>query len=91
MFLAVKSGRRVGLTNFPPSVSQMLENVGAPTSRNPKGVHGGNRDKFTFTSVYTTCFIHTGPSSGNTFLKTLLHSALGQICTSLQLSPILMT
>jgi hypothetical protein len=39
-FLGVKSGRRSGLTTLPPSVSQMSENVGASTSRNPKGPHG---------------------------------------------------
>jgi hypothetical protein len=38
--LGVKSGRRVGLTTLPPSVSRMSENVGASTSRNPKGLHG---------------------------------------------------
>jgi hypothetical protein len=49
IFLGVKSGRRVGLTNLPPSVSRMSENVGASTSRNPKGLH---RDNFTFTYDY---------------------------------------
>jgi hypothetical protein len=33
----VKSGWRVRLTNLPPSVSRMSENLGASTSRNPKG------------------------------------------------------
>jgi hypothetical protein len=32
-----------------PSVSRTSENVGASTSRNPKGLHGLYRDKFTFT------------------------------------------
>jgi hypothetical protein len=36
----VKSGRRIGLTTLPPSMSRMSENVGASTSRNPKGLHG---------------------------------------------------
>jgi hypothetical protein len=44
-----KSGRRVGLTTLPPSMSRISENVGAPTSRNPKGLHGLYRDNFTFT------------------------------------------
>jgi hypothetical protein len=43
----VKSDRRVGLTTLPPSVSWMSENVGASTSRNPKGLHGLYRDNFT--------------------------------------------
>jgi hypothetical protein len=47
IFLGVKSGRRVGLTTLPPSISRMSENVGASTSRNPKGLHGLYRDKFT--------------------------------------------
>jgi hypothetical protein len=47
--LGVKSVRRVGLTTLPPSVGPMSENVGALTSRNPKGLHGLYRDNFTFT------------------------------------------
>jgi hypothetical protein len=43
-----KSGRLVGLTTLPPSVSRMSENVGASTSRNPKDLHGLYRDNFTF-------------------------------------------
>jgi hypothetical protein len=43
----VKSGRRVRLTALPPSVSRKSENVGASTSRNPKGIHGLYRDNFT--------------------------------------------
>jgi hypothetical protein len=43
----VKSGRRVGLTTLLPSVSRMSENVGASTSRKPKGLHGLYRDNFT--------------------------------------------
>jgi hypothetical protein len=39
IFLGVKSGRCVGLTILPPSVSRMSENVGALTSCNPKGLH----------------------------------------------------
>jgi hypothetical protein len=49
IFLGVKSGRRVGLTTLPPSVSRMSENMGASTSRNPKGLHGLYRDNFIFT------------------------------------------
>jgi hypothetical protein len=30
----------VGLTTLPQSVSRISENVGASTSRNPKGLHG---------------------------------------------------
>jgi hypothetical protein len=33
---------------LPPSMSRMSENVGASTSRNPKGLHGLYRDNFTF-------------------------------------------
>jgi hypothetical protein len=44
-----KSGRRVGLRILSPSVSRMSENVGASTSRNPKGLHCLYRDNFTFT------------------------------------------
>jgi hypothetical protein len=47
IFPGVKSGRRVGLTTLPSSVSRMSENVGASTSRNPKGLHGLYRDNFT--------------------------------------------
>jgi hypothetical protein len=38
--MGVKSGRRVGLTTLPPSMNRMSENMGASTSRNPKGLHG---------------------------------------------------
>jgi hypothetical protein len=48
IFLGVKSGRRVGLTALPPSVSRMSETVEASTSRDPKGVHGLYRDNLTF-------------------------------------------
>jgi hypothetical protein len=51
IFLGVRSGRCVGLTTLPPFVSRMSENVRPSTSRNPKGVHGLYRDKFTF--LYT--------------------------------------
>jgi hypothetical protein len=43
-FLGDKGGRRIGLTTLSPSVSRMSENVGASTSRNPKGLHGLYRD-----------------------------------------------
>jgi hypothetical protein len=43
----VKSGRRLVLITLPPSMSRMSENVGASTSRNPKGLHGLYRDNFT--------------------------------------------
>jgi hypothetical protein len=36
----VKGGRRVGLTNLPPSVSRMSGNMGASTSHNHMGLHG---------------------------------------------------
>jgi hypothetical protein len=51
--LWVKSGRHVGLTTLPTSVSRMSENVGASTSCNPKGLHGLYRDNFTFTFYVT--------------------------------------
>jgi hypothetical protein len=47
IFLGVKSGRRVELTTLPQSVSRLSENVGASTSRNPKGLHGLYRDSIT--------------------------------------------
>jgi hypothetical protein len=50
IFLGVKTGRCIGLTASPPSVSQMSENVGTSTSRNPKGLHGLYRDNFTLPS-----------------------------------------
>jgi hypothetical protein len=34
--------------NLTPSTSRMSENVGASTSRNPKGLHGLYRDNFNF-------------------------------------------
>jgi hypothetical protein len=37
------------LTTLPPSMGRMSENVGASTSRNPKGLHGLYRENFTFT------------------------------------------
>jgi hypothetical protein len=43
----VKSGRRVGLTTLPPSMSRMSENVGGLTSRNPKDLHGLYKENFT--------------------------------------------
>jgi hypothetical protein len=46
--LGIKSGQRVRLTTLPPSVSWMSENVGASTSRNPKGLHGLYRDNSTY-------------------------------------------
>jgi hypothetical protein len=47
IFLGVESGRRVGLTTLPLSVSRMSENVGASTSRNRKALHDMYRDNFT--------------------------------------------
>jgi hypothetical protein len=35
-----------------PSTILMSENVGASTSRNPKGLHGLYKDNFTFTFTY---------------------------------------
>jgi hypothetical protein len=43
-----KKRRRIGLTTLPPSMSRMSENVGASTSRIPKGLPG-LYDNFTFT------------------------------------------
>jgi hypothetical protein len=39
--------KRLGLTTLPPSMSPMSENVGAWTSRNPKGLHGLYGNNFT--------------------------------------------
>jgi hypothetical protein len=50
--MGINSGRRVGLTNLPPSMSRMSENVGASTSRNPKGLRGLYMDSFLFTYFY---------------------------------------
>jgi hypothetical protein len=61
IFLGVKSGGRLGLKTLPPSVSRMPENVGASTSRNPKGLHGLYRDNFTY---YFT-FLHEKISSAS--------------------------
>jgi hypothetical protein len=47
--MGVKSGRRVGLTTLPPSMSRLSrENMGASTSRKPKGLRDLYRDNFTF-------------------------------------------
>jgi hypothetical protein len=41
IFLGVKGGRRIGLTNIPPSVSWLSrQNVGTSTSHNSMGLHG---------------------------------------------------
>jgi hypothetical protein len=45
-----QSGRRVGLTTLPLSMSRMSENVGI--SRNPKGLHGLYKDNFTLILPY---------------------------------------
>jgi hypothetical protein len=37
--------------NMTPSVSRMSKNVGASTSRNPKGLHGLFRDNFALLTV----------------------------------------
>jgi hypothetical protein len=47
-----KKRPRLGLTTLPPSVSRMSGNVGASTSRNPKGLHGLYRDNLTFFVYY---------------------------------------
>jgi hypothetical protein len=39
VFLLQRSPRWPGQTTMPPSVSRMFENVGASTSRNPKGLY----------------------------------------------------
>jgi hypothetical protein len=49
---AGKSGRHIGLTILPLSMSRMSENMGASTSRNLKGLHGLYRDNFTFTFIF---------------------------------------
>jgi hypothetical protein len=44
------------MTTLPPSVGRMSENVGASTSRNPKGLHGLYGDNFTYfylVSIFT--------------------------------------
>jgi hypothetical protein len=41
------------MSTLPPSVSQMSENVGASTSRNPKSLHGMNRDNLTLPYLLT--------------------------------------
>jgi hypothetical protein len=69
IFLGVKSGRRVELTTLPPSVSRISENVGASTSRNPKGLHGLYRDNFTF-------YLYSG-TQVQTFLRNLLPPSSG--------------
>jgi hypothetical protein len=54
-----KSDRSVGLTILPPSVSRMSENVGALTSRIPKGLQGLYRDNFTLQGqLYIYMFKH---------------------------------
>jgi hypothetical protein len=40
--------------NSPAICERMSENVGASTSRNPKGLHGLYRDNFTLPSKQTT-------------------------------------
>jgi hypothetical protein len=52
IFLGVKSGWRVGLTTLLPSMSRMSENVGASTSRNPKGLHSLYKENFTFINIH---------------------------------------
>jgi hypothetical protein len=42
-------------------MSRMSENVGASTSRNPKGLHGLYRDKFTF--IFTLSCTEIGDSA----------------------------
>jgi hypothetical protein len=48
IFLGLKSGRRVGLTTLPPSVSLMCENVGASTSHKPERLHDLYKNNVTF-------------------------------------------
>jgi hypothetical protein len=72
--LGVKSGRRVGLTTLPPSVCRMSENVGASTSRNPKGLHGLYRDNFILPCTQSVGVLGQGisPSQGR-YLHTEQH------------------
>jgi hypothetical protein len=52
-----EGGRRVRLTNLPPSVSRLSrENVGPSTSHNPMGLHGLLHGYLYFTSVVNTSF-----------------------------------
>jgi hypothetical protein len=51
IFLGVKSGRRIGLTTLPPSMSRISENVGASTSHSPKGLHGLYRENVKVFSI----------------------------------------
>jgi hypothetical protein len=44
--------RRVGLTNLPPSVCRMSENMGASKSHNPKGLQGLYRDSFALRNIH---------------------------------------
>jgi hypothetical protein len=48
--MGLKCGRRVGMTTLPLSMNRISENVGASTSRNPKGLHGLYMDNVTFFS-----------------------------------------
>jgi hypothetical protein len=57
--LGGKSGRRVGLTTLPPSVSRISENVGASTSHNPKGLHVLYEDNFTYLPDPLWCLTHS--------------------------------
>jgi hypothetical protein len=81
IFLGVISGRCVRLTTLPPSVNRMSENMGASTSRKPKGLHGLYRENFTFTrrnelgwrvlsnkKVHTICF---SPYTGTSISKNM--------------------
>jgi hypothetical protein len=48
----LKAAGLEGLTTLPPSMSRMSGNVGASTSRNPKGLHGLYRENFTLLFDY---------------------------------------
>jgi hypothetical protein len=80
IFLGVKSGRRVGLTTLPPSMSRMSENVGASTSRKSKGLHGLYRDNFTLL-VFHQLRIHGDFSSFGAYVFGLLTSLFSRVQT----------
>jgi hypothetical protein len=63
IFLGIKSSRRAGLTTMLSSVSRISENVGTSTSRNPKGLNGQYRDKFTlpYSLTVTVLFLWGRP------------------------------
>jgi hypothetical protein len=80
IFLGVKSGRRVGLTTLPPSMSWMSENVGASTSCNPKGLHGLYIDSFTYLYLFL-------PFGSFRAITSRIYFALGEALLKVPLCP----